>query len=738
MNPQTTARSGDLPLADRKRIDAICDRFEQDWQAGTRPDLALFLTELPGPAQARLFRDLLALDVEYLQGRGELPTPETYRERFPEHASIVDTVFEPTDIDRELSHTRAPRDGDGEDEPGDFALAAEMTLPAAGSGGLEDLRAEGYEIVAELGRGGMGIVYKARDLRLNRQVALKLVRSSGFSSALERRRFQNEAEAVAKLDHPHIVPIYEVGRHAGQPFFSMKLVEGVSLDKRLAEIGADPRAAAKLVCVTAQAIHHAHQRGILHRDLKPANILIDERGEPHVADFGLAKHVEADHGLSHTGAIIGTPAYMSPEQASGSKAAPTTATDVYGLGTILYALLAGRAPFTGESLVEVIDDVRNKSPEPPSKLNSGVPRDLEVICLKCLLKDPGSRYASAQALAEDLSRWLNHEPIEARPVSTLAKMWMWRRRHPLAAALAAGLLFAVLVGLTGVTWKWREAAHERVTSDHINDFLVNRLLVNASAAQLDRAAERLGGDFEELPEVEAAIREQIGSAYFALGEYAKAEPHLRGAIALDSRLHGPTDRRTLRVANRLVALLDESGQGIAAKPLAQRNLETARGKLGGSDPITLDAADNLGIVLAHLHENAAAEAQLRDTLATRRRVLKQGHPDTLRSVNHLGLLLQDLGKLAEADTLALEFENGIRCLWGTKHPDNVVALTNLGQLRLNQGKSAEAQKYYQRASDEARRILGADHPKAVAAVEALQRVRQQAGSNPYVTGPASE
>src|SRR5262249_11026560 len=261
--------------------------------------------------------------------------------------------------------------------------------------------------------------YKARQVSLNRLVALKLIKDAEFASESDRLRFQNEAEAVAQLDHPQIVPIYEVGESRGRRYFSMKLIAGTSLDKHLADFMADPRAAARLVAVVAEAVQHAHERGILHRDLKPANILMDERGEPHVTDFGLAKRITADGALTLSGAILGTPQYMSPEQARGNKGPNTTATDVYGLGSILYALLTGRAPFTPGSLSEALDLVRLRPPEPPSRQNPRVPRDLEVICLKCLEKEPSRRYPGARALAEDLSRWLEGRPIAARPVGLL-------------------------------------------------------------------------------------------------------------------------------------------------------------------------------------------------------------------------------------------------------------------------------------------------------------------------------
>ena len=318
--------------------------------------------------------------------------------------------------------------GNRENQAGAFTVIAPAGLQQVGEEQLGffvseplGLREAGYEILGELGRGGMGVVFEARQAALNRIVALKVVKSGRFASAAELIRFQNEAEAVAQLDHPHIVPIYEVGQCHGQHFFSMKLVRGTSLDRRVEQYARDSRATAKLVSIVAKAVHHAHQRGILHRDLKPANVLVDEAGAPHVTDFGLAKRLEGSQEVTKSDALLGTPSYMSPEQASGSRGAISTATDVYGLGTILYALLAGRAPFAGTTLVDMLEMVRNQTPERPSALNSHVPRDLEIICLKCLEKEPHRRYQSALALAEDLERWLDGIPILARPVGMAAR-----------------------------------------------------------------------------------------------------------------------------------------------------------------------------------------------------------------------------------------------------------------------------------------------------------------------------
>jgi hypothetical protein len=314
-----------------------------------------------------------------------------------------------------------------------------------------------YEIKHELGRGGMGVVYEARQLSLNRPVALKMVKAGLLAGDDALRRFQNEAEAVALLDHPSVVPVYEVGEHDGQRYLSMKLIPGGSLVPLLDRYKGDPKAAAALLAEAAEAVAHAHMRGILHRDLKPANILVDEHGHPHVTDFGLAKRVEADVDLTASGAILGTPAYMAPEQATGRRGNITTATDVYGLGSVLYALLTGKAPFGGESAVETLDAVRNMPPEPPIRTNALVPRDLETICLKCLEKDPQRRYPGAQALADDLRAWLDARPITARPVGPAARAWLWCRRRPSVAALAAGLIVALISGIAAGGSQWARA-----------------------------------------------------------------------------------------------------------------------------------------------------------------------------------------------------------------------------------------------------------------------------------------
>jgi serine/threonine-protein kinase len=317
----------------------------------------------------------------------------------------------------------------------------------------------GYEIQGELGFGGMGVVYRARQLGLNRLVALKMLRGDVGAGPEEMARFRTEAESVARLQHPNIVQIHDLGEHDGRPFFSMELVAGGSLARRLGGQPLPARQAAQLAEVLARAMHVAHSRGIIHRDLKPSNILL--AGFPDtplvqctlkITDFGLVKRLDTHAGLTISGTIMGTPAYMAPEQAGGRPRDVGAAVDVYGLGAVLYEMLTGRPPFKGANMLETIEQVRAQDPVSPTRLVARVPRDLETICLKCLQKEPHKRYPSAAELADDLRRFLAGEPIRARPIGRSERAVRWARRHPAAALLAGASAVALAAIVAASSW----------------------------------------------------------------------------------------------------------------------------------------------------------------------------------------------------------------------------------------------------------------------------------------------
>ncbi len=345
--------------------------------------------------------------------------------------------------------------------------SAEPTLDSGVKSGHRTVSVPpGYDILGELGRGGMGVVYKAVQSRVNRIVALKMVLGGGHAEPTQLARFLREARAVAHLRHDNIVQLYEAGEHEGLPYFSLEWVAGGSLDRRPRPLL--PREAARLIEQIAHGVEHAHQHGIIHRDLKPANILLQSRGPsspvvPKITDFGLARSVQEDSRLTGSGAVLGTPAYMAPEQGSGDPRRVGPATDVYALGALLYDCLTGRPPFQGPTPMNTLQQVLTTEPVPPTRLQPTIPRDLETICLKCLQKDPQRRYASAVALAEDLRRFQAGEPITARPVGPLERGWRWCRRQPLVAGLVAAVAGSLLLGTAvavGLAWHAQVKAEE--------------------------------------------------------------------------------------------------------------------------------------------------------------------------------------------------------------------------------------------------------------------------------------
>jgi WD40 repeat protein/serine/threonine protein kinase len=432
-------------------IDAVADDFEAAWQMATPPRIASFLGDERGERRAALLRELIQVDMACRAKIGARRKLTDYADEFPElHPPIDADLARPAPLpEARLSHK------------------AMMNRPSIA----------GYEILGELGEGGMGVVYKARQIRLGRVVALKMILAGAKARRRDLTRFQTEMEAVARLQHPTIVQLYEVGEHEGQPYCALEYVDGGNLAQKLAGTPWPARQAAQLIETLARAIHAAHQQKVIHRDLKPANVLLGSDGSPKISDFGLAKQLtEAEAPLkhvTHTGEIMGTPSYMAPEQAQGKPQEVGAPADIYGLGAILYELVTGRPPFKGETLQDTLEQVRTQEPVVPSRLQPKLPRDLTTICLKCLEKDPGKRYASAEALAEDLRRFLERKPIHARSVSHLEKLWRWCRRNPLIAipSAAAVLLlvgFVILLSVSTVlVWRANQDLRQGLYYQHI-------------------------------------------------------------------------------------------------------------------------------------------------------------------------------------------------------------------------------------------------------------------------------
>jgi tRNA A-37 threonylcarbamoyl transferase component Bud32 len=566
-----------------------------------------------------------AVIAEYLQQveAGLVPDREALLARHPDLADRLRAFFADYDrLDRQAGDLRLSHDPNqtigGAEQPGE----------------PRRVRYFGdYELLEEVARGGMGVVYKARQTSLNRVVALKMILQGELATPRDVARFRLEAEAAANLDHPHIVPIYEVGEHQGQQYYSMRFVEGTSLARRPPY---DLRAAAGLLATVARAVHYAHQHGILHRDLKPANILLDAQGRPHLTDFGLAKRVQAEASLSPSGAVVGTPSYMAPEQAAPRRGQPggglTTRADVYSLGAILYELLTGRPPFRAETPLDTLLQVMEREPARPSSLNRQVDLDLETVCLTCLQKEPGKRYESAAALADDLERWLRGEPVLARRVGSLGRLTRWCRRNPVVAGLTGAVAAALLAG-TVISAYFAIQADRRASAER-----VERKRAQAAEADLEREAalsligplDPNGTDRLSQPEVESLWRlagtsneglrfrfleEALGTESTASRLRLRAQWFVHGAVGLDPGRRARAEQlfaegmkdpaRSLGYRTEIAwASLELAQRG---SPLQRASAEViSQGLLAEQDPKVRDAWR--GLLLARAEEFAPDDA----------------------------------------------------------------------------------------------------------------------------------
>jgi tetratricopeptide (TPR) repeat protein/predicted Ser/Thr protein kinase len=570
------------------------------WRGGERPRVEDYLERYPAlRADAAAVVELAYAEFELREELGEAPAVEEYLERFPHHTEALQRQLDflcellkgmaipgpeatlvadaPTPKDTARPPTQAAETGG--------STEAWVPIDPAPSAAPPIVAVPGYEVISLLGKGGMGVVYMARQRRLNRVVALKMILHAEHAGTDERRRFQAEAEAVARLQHPHIVQIHEVGEHNGLPFFSLEFCPGGSLGDKLDGTPWEAKKAAALVEVLARTMQAAHALGIVHRDLKPDNILLTATGDPKVTDFGLAKKLD-ETGHTRTGAVMGTPSYMAPEQAGGKKVI-SPATDVYALGAILYELLTGRPPFRAATPLDTMWQVVHDDPVPVRRLQPKVPKDLETICLKCLEKEPTKRYPTAESLAEDLQRFRAGQAIAARPVGVLRPATQWARRRPVAAAtLVGGPLLGLALLIGAMLYSARAAQKQAVARAETRDLLT--LGQEAAASQdwkraetlLDQALQKVEAEpaLAEMRQEAEAVRSPVRARLKALDTYQRFSQD-RDAALLHATLAGGEDAR---------ANLQE------ARTQARAALEAVGFSPGGEEGLTLDPAFTAG------------------------------------------------------------------------------------------------------------------------------------------------
>ena len=604
-----------------------------------------------------------------------------------------------------------------------------------------------YRIIRLLGEGGMGAVYEAEQDQPRRRVALKVIKSAWADRELL-RRFELESQTLGRLHHPGIAQIYEAGAaetsFGSQPFFAMEIIHGKPLIEYAEAKHLNTRQRLALMIQICEAVEHAHQRGIIHRDLKPGNILVEESGQPKILDFGLARVTDGDMQATRQtdmGQLLGTLAYMSPEQVTADPLALDTRSDVYALGVILYELLAGRLPYeVSRHVYEVVRTIQQVDPKPLSSINRAYRGDIETIAARALEKDKTRRYGSAAELAADIRRYLEDRPIAAKPASTSYQLRKFARRNKVLVTGTFAVFLTLIVGVVVSTWQAVRARRaevraqaETATAQAVVDFLQNDLLAQASANKqagpktkpdpdlkvrtaLDRAAERIEGKFAKQPEVEAEIRQTIGQTYYDLGLYPEGRKQLEQALTLRRRVLGPDNPKTIEtmLSLGLTALLQD--KYAEAEEIDNRALEISRRVLGPENPVTLKCTSAVVKLYLAQHKAAQTEALAKQALEISRRVLGPEHPDTLYAAGNLAASYAGQGKYAQDAALLAPVLEISRRVLGPEHPETLNYMRGLSYAYLMQGKEALADEMDQQLLQILRRDLGPEHPVTLTAL----------------------
>ena len=629
-----------------------------------------------------------------------------------------------------------------------------------------------YRLIRELGVGGMGQVWLAEQTEpVRRRIALKLIKAGMYDAAVV-QRFQAERQSLAIMDHPAIAKVFDAGATpAGQPYFVMEYVDGLPITDYCDRKKQGIRERLKLFMQVCDGVQHAHQKAIIHRDLKPSNILVvevDGKPMPRIIDFGLAKAtapaVPGETFFTQAGVFLGTPGYMSPEQADPNIQDIDTRTDVYSLGVVLYELLTGSLPFDTtqwkkQGLDEVLRQLRETDPQRPStkvstsrdtstaiaqargteaqQLVSLLRGDLDWITLKALEKERERRYGTPSALAADVERYLQNRPVEARPASPAYRFRKYMRRNRVAVGVASGAAVLLIGFAVMQTIQLRRITRERDRADRITEFMTNMFKVsdpseargNSITARelLDKSAKDIDTGLVKDPELQAKMMYIMATTYYDLGLYSRAQPLAERAVQIDRRVLGPSHLDTLRSMEILASILKDAGRYVEAEKLVRETLEIQRRVSGPEDPDLVASMKRLAAILYDEGRYDESEKMKRETLEIQRRILGPDHPETLGSMNNLANALESQGHYAEAEELHRETLASRRRVLGPEHPDTLLSMNNLALALQDDGRYTEAEKLYREVLETRQRVLGPDHPNTLRSMSMLALTLQSEG-----------